>query len=342
MAQPNQPNDDVVPGQVGQPRPSGASIFAQRGKQREEMGAASDSEAELMAKVGLPAGEPAIKTAPVDGTPTTESLSKATNPATLTGNETADELQQLGFSSEASHKRIKDLAGRANAAEGETERLRAEVEQLRIQAQQAPPTSQEPPAPRDIPVEEYEVPYPNDGTYEEQEAWRLEDLIHRISQKNSRKEVMAMTQNIGTVFGPLLQKDAMSERDAGWAEIEDGLKELGTSREELEPYVKEVLKRQPDRGVQDAAFQVLEHATGRSPWAIMQDMRPAATPQVPAAAVPGGGRTVPAGKSGAEPSLSDQLASTQVGIRKDAASGNTRQARHGVRNMFRLRGQMNT
>ena len=262
-------------------------------------------------------------------TPTQAQAQEPHDPATLTGNESEDELKQLGYSDRV-RERIQTLARERNQFQQEAERMQQEQNARAAEADQ-PPRPQTRPGANGAPVFEFPDPPPEDASFEEEQDYKMRKMVWETANQVSGMHNMEMAKGINTIVGPMLQEHYRGHREAEWGEVEGVLNRTGLTREEIEPAVNSILQNAPDRGVKDAVFQTLV-ALGGDPFSA-----PAAQPrpEVPVVSVPGGGRVAPASQDA--PSMEtdeERKAATLEAIRLNGAEGNSAAARRHARNFW--------
>ena len=209
---------------------------------------------------------------------------QAEGSVSLTGQETNEDLQQVGFDvSDKTYDRIRHLARTAKEERENRHLLEQELQQLRGQIgaqQQVAP--QQPPR-----LEPFSEAFPEDGSLEEQESWRIRKEAYGIAQA----EVMKLAQSFAGVMTPMLQRQAMAEREQEWEQVSPGLRRIYVAREELEPMVDAILQSNPQLGLKTAVLASLENLGMADEFFARAGsaVRPP-EPSPPAVSVPGSGR----------------------------------------------------
>lgn len=239
---------------------------------------------------------------------------QAQTPESLTGQETPEELNQLGYGTDASN-RIRKLARERNDAHEKSQKLEQETHQWRSwyeqngaqqqaqQVQQATSNFGQKPA-----MESFDEPFPEEGELEQQESWKIRKEAHGIAQK----ETMKAMQAVANLVGPMFAQNAQVQRESEWGGIAPELTRFGTSREEIEPLVTEMLRQQPTREMRGAAYDAMAMI-----GALSSDA--AATP--PAVATPGSGRTAPAATPPPAPSRADRVTGLLSKMKEQGGKG---------------------
>ena len=258
-----------------------------------------------------------------------ESGQQAEGSVSLTGEETEQQLRDMGYDGERVQDRVRKLALERNEAVNRQAELEQRLQAIESQmnqgqpqqnAQQQAPQVPQQPDPRDLPIPDYEETtgdkFPEDGSYEDQEQWRLRKQTYEMVKRESRAEIMQFSEVVQKILTPLVRKEAMQQREEQWGEVGPVLEALGTSREEVQPYVDEILRMQPDRSVGDAAYQALGLA-GVNVLDAVQARRPAEGAEPPPVAMPSQGRPGPVSQS--QDPAAQQL--QQIGQRQQQAGG---------------------
>lgn len=263
-------------------------------------------------------------------TPTPQGQERAEEPATLTGEETPEQLKEMGWeiNRPATYDRFKNLARERNEAAARVEQLEARLKELEARAgSEDYSASNEAPAPKPrnpLPEDDawkFDVPEPDpDDDPEAHLEWRIEKRLHEKMVAGDRK----VAEAAASLVAPIQQQAAKAHFDREWQSNQDALDMLGASREELEPATLAMLTSSPKMGFR-AAIWAAADAKG-----ILGD---GFSPEVPDVQVPGSGRKTPAGSQPAqrELTLDEQRAAAHQAMRnayqEGASETQLRQAR---------------
>lgn len=255
---------------------------------------------------------------------------RAELPESLTGEETDEQLIQQGYKSPASHNRIRNLARERNTAREEAMRAQAEKEALQKQLLEYQATqAANPQKPKQLTQDDWkfnqeaweaENPRPDENDYEALSRWhaRLDGA------KEGHKAATANLRQFAEVFAPQIadirQADARKKYEADWSSMDKRLDSFGTSRDELEPAVLEIIRRNPQLSVKAASFAAMEY------YGILDNARPESThPTPPSVSVPGQGRATAPGsapeKKDGPPTLAEQREAVIQQMAKAEGSG---------------------
>jgi len=225
---------------------------------------------------------------------------QAQEPTSLSGTETQEELTNMGYGSQSS-ERIRKLARERNEAKEAQEKAIQENAQWRSwyeqnaaqqqtgQVQQATNNFGNEPT-----MEAFSEVFPEEGTMEEQESWKIRKEAHKIAQTETMKAMKA----VANLVGPMFAQNAQTARESDWKGLGPELQRFGTSREELEPLVAEMLRQQPTRDLRGTAYDAM---------AMIGALNPDSHTAPPPVATPGSGRTAPAAKPPPQQTRADMV-----------------------------------
>lgn len=192
--------------------------------------------------------------APAQDQPSTEG-----NDAGLNGDESGEQLEDQGFPSKtgAAHERIRKLARERNEAKKENELLRQELLKSRVVPQNGQangaqngnhPQVQPGPPPFDRPA-------PDQNASDEE---KLDYLIDKKAHERGWHHAMRLGQELVQALAPALAGPLEAAREKEWDQLGPSLDLAGTSRDEMEPLVNEVLKADPRRSLRSATFDIMD------------------------------------------------------------------------------------
>jgi hypothetical protein len=229
---------------------------------------------------------------------------KAVEPGAPTGAETDEELASLGYQSKRVQDRVRQLAIDRNFEKERADQLAAEIESLRG-SQAQPRDAQGGPRPQEFSMSSIPVqPFSEVRDQLLGESSDFDDLdvdtverLWPIIQRTARHETLQAMQAMQGVMSPLVRDRAIQERDAEWDGMSATLKAAGTSREELEPYVAQMVKRDPTRSVRDSIYQAMDMA-GVDLLEALESARAPSGSEPPPNIAPSSGRGLPTSQSG--------------------------------------------
>lgn len=180
-------------------------------------------------------------------------------PATPEGEPKGDQTDIPPDATPNAQKRIRMLAKQRNELDERVRALEAELATMRARAEagiQQP--TQQPQAAPEVPEL---PPFPEMGSAEEQKEWYLL-AANRAAALEAQKATQQLAVQVADTLKPFVAEVAQSRREREWNELSTVLERAGTSREELEPTVREILAKDPTRGVKSAAYQVMFDVLG--------------------------------------------------------------------------------
>jgi len=264
-----------------------AAIFAQR-------------RAEAIAKDLEPAepgesGESPTPTTPADTPPSQAATPKAeppqqtpSEPATEEPSGTEDPVGWDQLSGPA-QERFRKLARERNELLKGQEQTQAQMKMLMemVQRQQAaganPQQAAQGTAEALAPVE-FNEPFPEDGSLEEQAEWKQAKHAFEASQRATQGEIKRFIY----ALAPHLQQVYTIQQEKEWQDVP--LKKWGLTREEVEPAIERIRQQRPGTSIKAAFFEALAESGVDVP------MRTQA-PTPPQVQQPGAGRQVPPGQA---------------------------------------------
>jgi hypothetical protein len=203
----------------------------------------------MVADAPQPTSEIEAQDAHAQDQPSTEG-----NAPELTGDESGEQLEEQGFPSKtgAVHDRVRQLARERNQARQEAELLRQELIKSRVAAPQAAPDTSRNQQPGPPP---FDRPPPGpDATDEERFDYAMEKKAHEHAWKHN----MRFGQELIQAIAPALKGTLENEREKEWSSLDQALQANGTSRDEIEPIVNEILKADPRRSLRSATFDAMD------------------------------------------------------------------------------------
>lgn len=255
---------------------------------------------------------------------------RAELPESLTGEETDEQLIQQGYKSPASHNRIRNLARERNAAKEEAMRAQAEKEALQKQLLEYQATqAANPQKPQQLSQDDWkfdesgweaENPAPDENDYDALMLWKAEKRAAKSAHETAVKQLTKFAHAIAPQLADIRQADARKKYEEDWSSLNNRLDAFGTSREEIEPAVLEIIRRNPQLSVKAASFAAMEH------YGILDNARPESThPTPPSVSVPGQGRATAPGsapeKKDGPPTLAEQREAVIQQMAKAEGSG---------------------
>jgi len=288
----DQPNEGGQPGTVTSGRTTLEDAMAVSRQRRQGNAASQGQPAQAAASSPAPVAPASRGGAPVP------QPAEARDSVSLTGEETAEQLASLGITSPNAHERIRELGREKNEAVNQLKLQEAQMNEIRarMEAMEARGGKGEPeptPPKREIPIPPYEVPFPEEGSYQEQEDWKLDKRIYEQAALIARKELSAFVPELGKYLNPIMENHARSEREAAWGEVVPHLEKMGVKRSEVENTVHAMLQQNPALSLQGAVWQAVAYEN----IPIAERVRQAAAPQSAtppdAISTPGSGRTSP-------------------------------------------------
>lgn len=301
-----------------------ASVFAQRRQ------AGAEARAQAVAG-GTPESPPVEQQATTPRLPVDDSAGNAEQPASLTGQETAEQLRERGIESPRAHDRIAELGQQKNQAQ-----LRAELAEARLAEMTARLDSLEtrvgrpgiePEEPVSIPPRAFPEQHPGeDASYEKIEAWEQRKREYEVGSLAARHELSDFVPQLGKLLQPLMDAHAKTERESAWAKVTPAIEQLGVRRDEIEPTVMEMIRQNPNLSLEAAAYNAITfNGISVADRVRKTQATPPAGSIPPSVSVPGDGRLAPrpapqgSGQRGQDDALArlKQIADTSVGTGDD-------------------------
>ncbi len=270
-----------------------------------------------------PPSPPRVAAAPEQPEEPPQAPEVAEPPASLTGQESDEQLASLGYNSQKSRERFRKLARERNQAMEQTETLRGEVETLRSVLQNLQHHEENQPAPRQVPLQPFNEEFPHDGTLEEQESWGRRKETHELIQQH----LYEFAQANARVLAPLMQHRAMTEREAEWQRLDGDLERFGTTREEIEPVVQAIFKNEPTRDLRSVVYDAM---------GSMGMLAPMENPEPPPVSTPGHGRSAPPTAAPPEADARTQALDELMLAKQAGASGRQAEAQRHMTRYFAL------
>lgn len=206
-------------------------------------------------------------------------------PESLTGEESDEELTNLGYNKPATHDRIRNLARERNEAKQQLAALQAQLLEQQAQGAASPKKQQLTEDDWKFNPKEWEQnnPKPDEDDYEASQRWDMRREAAKEAHELSVRQLSKFAEALAPQFAEVRQQEAKRRYEGEWKSLEGDLTGFETSRDEMEPAVLEIIRQHPQHSVESALYIAMKYA------GVLGGRKPS-SPSVPSVTKPGQGR----------------------------------------------------
>lgn len=196
---------------------------------------------------------------------------RAEDPVTLTGEESDEELTNLGYqhSQPKTAERIRRLARERNEASQQLKELQARLERLEAGKEESRLTeAATPKQPRHLTEDDWKFdekgwrdanPEPDRDDYDAHAKWEYRLDAAREAHGQSIQQVRKLAEAIAPQLAEVRHSEARKRYEQEWDGFKEDLNRFGTSREEIEPAVLEIIRQHPTHSVESAGYLAMKY-----------------------------------------------------------------------------------